>query len=81
VLEHLHHRVREGRQVVAEGIDALLRRARLVFLEEGRDRREPVGDIGRVGLVVHDAVEERSQLRLERGELRAHHAAADITGL
>src|SRR6266545_1156157 len=69
LIEHLHHRIGVGRQVEAERIHFLDDRASLVLGEELVEEWKLAPQVGHVELVVYDAVEERSELRIERGEL------------
>ncbi len=79
LLDDLHQRIAERRQVVAQQIDAGLGRLGLVLLHElaagvrgeARPRQPEVVD--------HDAVQQRPELRLDGRRLQADHAAADTS--
>ena len=76
-LDHLAHRIAERRQVIAERIDLGFDGALGVGLEERLGAVEIHALLRQPGVVVDDAVEQRTQILHHGGELQADHAAAE----
>ena len=76
-LDHLAHRIAERRQIIAERIDLGLDGALGVVLEKLLGAVEIHARFRQPGVVVDDAVEQRTQIRHHGRELQADHAAAE----
>src|SRR5438105_271231 len=77
LFQHLHHCVGIWRQIVAEWVAAFLDGSLLVLGEKLFQEGELSGDLGRKCFVIDEAVQQRSELRLQCRELRAYQSAAE----
>ena len=75
--QNLQVRVCVWRQVVPQRVDTLALGFFLIFFQEGVDAREVKGRFRDPEIVIDDAVQHRSQVFLDGGELQADHAAAE----
>jgi hypothetical protein len=74
---HLTGRVAERNESVAQGIDALARRFRLVFAQHIAQPRKIERRSGCEALHDNDAIDQRTELHLDRHRQQANHRAAE----